>query len=124
VHTYNGLVASGFAQAGAIAALRSAPDDLTKAVEEYQRRRDTVIEELDGLPVINASGGWALLLDTQAMDISPADASRRLLEERVAATPMTVWGETVAPRHIRFVFSREPIDRLRLLGERVRNALT
>ena len=124
VHIYNGLVASGFCQAGAIAALRSAPDDLTKAVEEYQRRRDTVIEELDGLPVTNASGGWALLLDTEVMGISPPEASRRLLEQKVAATPMTVWGETVAPRHIRFVFSREPVERLRQLGERVRKALT
>lgn len=124
VHIYNGLVASGFGQAGALAALRSSPDDLTKAVEECQRRRDTVMEELDGLPAINASGGWSLLLDTEAMGISPPEASTRLLEQKVAATPMTVWGETVAPRHVRFVFSREPVGRLQHLGERVRKALT
>jgi aspartate/methionine/tyrosine aminotransferase len=124
VHIYNGLVASGFGQAGAIAALRSPPDDLTGAVSEYERRRDTVMEQLDGLPAVNASGGWALLLDTEAMGIPAPEASQKLLEERVAATPMTVWGETVAPRHIRFVFSREPVERLQLLGERVRKALT
>jgi N-succinyldiaminopimelate aminotransferase len=124
VHIYNGLVASGFCQAGAIVALRSDPDDLTKAVEEFQQRRDTVMEELAGLPAINASGGWALLLDTEAMDVPPPEASRRLLEQKVAATPMTAWGETVAPRHVRFVFSREPVERLRELGARVRKALT
>jgi aspartate/methionine/tyrosine aminotransferase len=123
-HIYNGLVASGFAQAGAIAALTSPSDDLTKAVQEFQRRRDTVMEEMAGLPAVSASGGWSLLLDTETMGIPPPEASRRLLEQKVAATPMTVWGETVAPRYVRFVFSREPVERLQLLGERVRRALT
>ena len=124
VHIYNGLVASGFSQAGAIAALESDPSDLSDAVAEFQRRRDVVVDELQGLPVVPASGGWALLLNTQKMGIPPAEASRRLLEQKIAATPMTVWGERVAPSYIRFVFSREPVDRLRLLGERVRAALT
>lgn len=124
VHIYNGLVASGFCQAGAVAALRSDPQDFEDAVAEFQRRRDAVVEELDGLPVVAATGGWALLLDTETMGISPPDASARLLEQKVAATPMTVWGEAVAPRYIRFVFSREPVDRIRELGPRVRQALT
>ena len=124
VHIYNGLVASGFGQAGAIAALRSEPSDLANAVAEFERRRNIVMEQLEGLPVVNASGGWSLLLDTEAMDISPGDASFRLMEHKVAATPMTVWGETVAPRFIRFVFSREPVDRLSELGGRVQRALT
>ena len=123
-HIYNGLVASGFAQAGAIAALTSPSDDLAKAVQEFQRRRDTVMEAMAGLPAVSASGGWSLLLDTESMGIPPPEASRRLLEQKVAATPMTVWGEAVAPRHVRFVFSREPVERLQELGERVRRALT
>ena len=124
VHIYNGLVASGFCQAAAIAALRSDPQDLADAVAEYERRRDVVMEELEGLPAVTASGGWALLLDTEAMGIPAPEASMRLLEQKVAATPMTAWGETIAPRYVRFVFSREPVDRLRQLGERVRRALT
>ena len=124
VHIYNGLVASGFAQAGAIVALRSDPANLAAAVAEYERRRDVVMQELGGLPAVSASGGWALLLDTEAMGIAPLDASARLMEQKVAATPMTVWGESVAPRYIRFVFSREPVERLRGLGDRVRKALT
>jgi len=123
-HIYNGLVASGFAQAGAIAALTSPSDDLKKAVQEFQRRRDTVMQEMAGLPAVSASGGWSLLLDTETMGIPPPEASRRLLEQKVAATPMTVWGENVAPSYVRFVFSREPVERLQQLGERVRRALT
>lgn len=124
VHIYNGLVASGFAQAGATAALRSDPEDLTKANAEFERRRDVVMKELEGLPTVAASGGWALLLDTEAMGIPAPDASKRLLAQKVAATAMTAWGERIAPRHVRFVFSREPVERLSVLGERVRNALT
>lgn len=123
-HVYNGLVASGFAQAGAVAALQSDPSDLVSSTAELQRRRDTVMAQLEGLPAVSASGGWALLLDTEAMGVPPPEASARLLEQKVAATPMTVWGETVAPRYVRFVFSREPVARLELLGERVRAALT
>lgn len=124
VHVYNGLVASGFNQAAALAALRADPAHLESATAELQRRRDATMAQLDGLPAVTASGGWALLLDTEAMGIPAPEASRRLLEQKVAATPMTVWGETVAPRHVRFVFSREPVERLELLGERVRRALT
>ena len=124
VHVYNGLVASGFTQTGAVAALRSDPSDLAAAVAELQLRRDCVMRELDGLPAVSASGGWALLLDTEEMGIPAPEASRRLLEQKVAATPMSVWGERVAPKYVRFVFSREPVERLEMLGERVRAALT
>jgi hypothetical protein len=37
---------------------------------------------------------------------------------------MTAWGETVAPRHVRFVYSNEPVERLAALGARVRAALS
>jgi hypothetical protein len=36
---------------------------------------------------------------------------------------MTGWGGDVAARHVRFVFSNEPVERLALLGDRVRRAL-
>ena len=44
-------------------------------------------------------------------------------EQKVAATPMRGWGGEIADRHVRFVFSNEPVERLALLGERVRAAL-
>jgi aspartate/methionine/tyrosine aminotransferase len=46
-----------------------------------------------------------------------------LIETKVAATPMTGWGGDVAARHIRFVFSNEPVPRLLNLRERVDRAL-
>jgi hypothetical protein len=49
--------------------------------------------------------------------------SAELLTRKVAARPMTGWGGEVAGRHLRLVFSREPVDQLASLGERVRGAL-
>jgi hypothetical protein len=51
------------------------------------------------------------------------EMSQRLIREKVAATPMTGWGGAVANRHIRFVFSNEPVERLAGLGDRVKRAL-
>ena len=122
VHIYNGLVASGFAQAGALAALTAADDGLAAANAEWQRRRDETMRQLAGLPAVRPAGGWSLLLDVAAMGDDPAALSARLLEQKVAATPMTGWGGDIAARHLRFVFSREPVERLALLGERLRRA--
>jgi N-succinyldiaminopimelate aminotransferase len=124
VHLYNGLVASGFGQAGAVVALRSDPGDFQSVVDELERRRDAMITQLEDLPLVRAEGGWSMLLDTRAMGIEPTDASVRLLEHKVAATPMTVWGDAVAPRYLRLVFSNEPVERIELLGDRLRRALT
>jgi aspartate/methionine/tyrosine aminotransferase len=123
VHIYNGLVASGFAQIGAHAALTAADDGLAAANAEWQRRRDETMRQLDGLPAVKPHGSWSLLLDVAALGRDAADVSARLLEQKVAATPMIGWGGDIAARHVRFVFSNEPVERLALLGERVRRAL-
>jgi aspartate/methionine/tyrosine aminotransferase len=43
----------------------------------------------------------------------------RLEDAAVAATPMTGWGGDVAGRHVRLVFSAEPVERLATLPERL-----
>lgn len=123
VHIYNGLVASGFAQIGARVALSVPDEDLLAANAELERRRDETLRQLDGLPVIRPAGGWSLLLDVAALGLDCVEVSDRLLAQKVAATPMRGWGGEIADRHVRFVFSNEPVERLALLGERVRAAL-
>jgi aspartate/methionine/tyrosine aminotransferase len=123
VEIYNDLVPSGFAQVGVRVALEAGPEDQAAATSELQRRRDETMRQLDGLPAIRAAGGWSLLLDVAELGLDAATVSNRLLEQKVAATPMTGWGGDVAARHVRFVFSREPVERLALLGARVRAAL-
>jgi aspartate/methionine/tyrosine aminotransferase len=123
VHIYNGLVPSGFAQIGTRVALEQPDDHLAAANAEYERRRDETLRQLDGLPAVRPAGGWSLLLDVAALGLDSVDVSDRLLEQKVAATPMRGWGDEVADRHVRFVFSNEPVERLALLGPRVRAAL-
>ena len=120
---YNGLVASGFAQIGTRAELEVGDEDVAAATAEWQRRRDETLRQLDGLPVVPPHGAWAALLDSEALGLRPSELSARLLEHKVAATPMDGWGGEVAGRHLRFVFSNEPVARLALLGERVHAAL-
>jgi len=122
-HIFNGLTPGGIAQAGAVAALRASPEDLSGAAAEWERRRDVMLDQLEGLPAVRPAGGWSLLMDTEALGVSPPDLSRALVEQKVAATPMTTWGEHVSPRFIRFVYSNEPVERLSDLGRRVRAAL-
>ena len=123
VHIYNGLVASGFNQVGTQVALSLPDDGLAAANAEWQRRRDETLRQLDGLPTVRPAGSWSLLLDVAALGLDCMDVSARLLEQKVAATPMRGWGGDVADRHVRFVFSNEPVERLAVLGERVRAAL-
>jgi aspartate/methionine/tyrosine aminotransferase len=121
---YNTTVTSGFAQLGAHAALTTADHGVGEAVIEWQARRDLILRELEGLPVVSPDGGWSLLLDAAELGVEAPELSASLLERgRIAATPMGAWGETVAPRHVRFVYSNEPLARLRGIGERVRAAL-
>ncbi|NUR93202.1 MAG: pyridoxal phosphate-dependent aminotransferase [Nonomuraea sp.] len=109
---YNTIVTSGFAQLGAVAALRG-PAGVEEAVAEYQARHDTVISQLAGLPVVRAAGGWSCLVDAEALGLTAPELSARLLERgRVAATPMTAWGSGVASRYVRLVYSAEPVARL------------
>jgi aspartate/methionine/tyrosine aminotransferase len=54
-----------------------------------------------------------------------AEASRRLLEKgKIAATAMVNWGGDDIKNYVRIVFSNEPVDRLRGIGQRFREALT
>jgi aspartate/methionine/tyrosine aminotransferase len=127
VHIYNGLTPGGIAQAGAYAAL-TAPneaEDLAKCVAEWQKRRDVMLEQLQGMPVVPAEGGWCMLMNVQKMGFRTAsEVSRLLLEKgKVAATPMTYWGEKNSEQFLRLVFSNEPVQRLADLGERFDRAL-
>ncbi|HET8624566.1 MAG TPA: pyridoxal phosphate-dependent aminotransferase [Gemmatimonadales bacterium] len=124
VGTYTVVTPVGLAQPGAAAALTTADDGLAAAVTEWQRRRDRITAELEGLPITPAAGGWSLLLDVGALGLDSFTASERLLARgRIAATPMRHWGEVNGDTYVRFVFSNEPVARLTGMGPRVRQVL-
>ena len=113
----------GIAMPGAEAALIGSDAGVSSAIAEWQRRRDVMIEELAGLPVIRPGGGWCLLMDTRKLGLDPEIAAQELLEKgKVATTPMNNWGTERAGAYLRFVFANEPIVRLRSLRERIRRA--
>ncbi|HLI13699.1 MAG TPA: pyridoxal phosphate-dependent aminotransferase [Alphaproteobacteria bacterium] len=115
----------GIAMDAVATALEAPEDDVRKAVAEWQRRRDVILGELDGVaPAIPPHGGWSLLIDCRALGLDGEQASRLLLERGgIAATAMANWGGPAAARYLRFVFANEPCERLSGLGERVKRAL-
>jgi aspartate/methionine/tyrosine aminotransferase len=114
----------GIAQEAVALALEQGDAAVTGAVAEWERRRDIILAEMDGLPVIPPHGGWSMLLDVGALGFDGSTASERLFRlGKVAATPMVNWGDDKADRYVRFVFANEPVERLRGLGDRVRHAL-
>ncbi|MGH2945839.1 MAG: pyridoxal phosphate-dependent aminotransferase [Solirubrobacteraceae bacterium] len=120
VHVYNTTMPTALSRFAATAVLRGDQGHVADAVAELERRRDTILDALAGWPVIRPAGGWSLLIDAAAMGLEPAELSRLLLEDAaVAATPMTGWGGEVAGRHVRLVFSAEPVERLATLPERL-----
>lgn len=123
-HLYNVVTPPGVTQVGAAAAFQTPDDDFECCRAEWERRHDTLISELSGYPVVPAAGGWSLLMNVHKLGLDAEVASDRLLRlGKVAATPMTHWGKHVAPQYVRFVFSNEPVGRLRSLGDRLRRAL-
>jgi aspartate/methionine/tyrosine aminotransferase len=113
----------GIAQVAVATALRAGDEDVAAATATWERRRDVILGELAGLPVIPPHGGWSLLLDAEALGHRAATATELLFDAgKVAVTPMAGWGETAA-RYVRLVFANEPEERLRGIGDRVRRAL-
>ncbi|WP_025619685.1 pyridoxal phosphate-dependent aminotransferase [Salinispora cortesiana] len=115
----------GLAQ-GAVAAALDAPDadaDVTAATQHWQRRCDTVLQQLSGYPIVRPHGGWSLLVDTQPLGLTPAELAGLLFDRaKVAATAMDGWGPSGA-RYLRIVFANEPVDRLSSLADRFRQAI-
>jgi aspartate/methionine/tyrosine aminotransferase len=120
----NVVVPVGIAQDAAAVALEAGDADVAAATATWQARRDLILRELDGLPVVRPDGGWSLLIDAGALGHTGAALSKRLFEKaRIAATPMDGWGEVNGTQCLRFVFANEPVERLRGIGDKVRSAL-
>lgn len=123
VRMANVVTPVGIAQSAAVAALEAPPDEYAEALTEWERRRDVVLTQLEGYAAIRPSGGWSLLVDTTRLGMDAVTMARRLLERgKVAVSPMTGWGVVNGEHYVRLVFSNEPVERLALLGQRMRRA--
>jgi aspartate/methionine/tyrosine aminotransferase len=121
-HVYNTTMPVAISRFAATAVLRGDQSHVAECVAELARRRDTMLSGLPDWPFVSPAGGWSLLLDVASLGFEPAEASRILLDEaKIAATAMTGWGDEVAGRYVRFVFSAEPVERLQTIPDRVAN---
>ena len=124
VHIYNVVTPTGIAQAGAEAAVKTKEDGFERCLGIWQRRRDTVLEQMSGLQVIPPAGGWSMLLNVRELGYDSFTASRLLLEKgKVAATPMKDWGNVNSDQFVRIVFSNETVQRFSTLRSRIDRAL-
>ena len=85
----NVVVPVGIGQAAAAVALEAGDDDVARATATWQARRDLILSELAGLPVIRPGGGWSLLIDGKALGMTGAAMSRRLFDG--PASPPRRW---------------------------------
>jgi aspartate/methionine/tyrosine aminotransferase len=124
VHIYNVVTPTGLSQAAARYALKSPETDIAAAVREWEKRRNVIVEQLAGLPIISAAGGWSMLLNVKALGYHSFAASDLLLKHgKIAATPMRDWGERNSDQFVRFVFSNETATRLSDIRDRVLRSL-
>lgn len=124
VHIFNAIMPSGFAQAGATAALAGSQDAVAESIATYQRNRDVLLQGLvsiPGLQVHAPEGGYFFIANISALGATSGEFCERLLEEEeVATTPMMAWGsDDFGGHHVRFIFTNEPEDRLREAARRI-----
>jgi len=120
----NVVCQTGISMQGVAAGLNATDDGLQAAIAVWQERRDVLLREFDGLPVIPPHGGWSLLLNAAFLGMTSQELTERLFKEaKIATTPMAGWGENAAS-YVRFVFSNEPKERLVGLGEKVKKVLS
>jgi N-succinyldiaminopimelate aminotransferase len=121
----NVVCQTGIAMGAVATAIGDPHAGIQACVEEWQRRRDVLLEELRDFVAIPPHGGWSLLLDVSPLGLDGVTASKRLLElGKIAATPMLHWGSANSRKYVRFVFANEPVHRLCGIGQRVKQALT
>ncbi len=119
----NVVCQTGISMKGVACGLNAKDDGLNDALKIWQERRDTLLYELNGLPVIPPHGGWSLLFDAKALEITSELVSEKLFTKaKIATTPMIGWGEN-AKNYVRFVFSNEPKERIIGIGKKVKDAL-
>jgi len=120
----NVVCQTGIAMGAVATAINEQDDGISDFAGELQRRRDLLIDELAGFDVIPPHGGWSLLVDVSALGLDGSAASALLLERgKIAATTMVNWGGPHCAKYVRLVFSNEPVERLRGIGDRFRQAL-
>lgn len=120
----NGVAPVGIAAEATVAALSDA-QHFAYVCMEWQARRDALLHELQTIAAVSRPlGGWSLLLNVSPWKCTGADAVRLLFSRGIAVTPMDGWGTARVRDYIRIVFSNEPAERFKGIGQRIDRALS
>lgn len=130
VHQYVMMSAPTPAQFAAIQALKDGEEDVRGMVQEYDRRRQLVVERLNemGLPCQEPMGAFYAFPQIGGSGMNDETfAERLLMEERVAVIPGSAFGEAGAG-HVRICYAQkyellvEAMDRMQRFVDRNRVA--
>ena len=126
LHLYVSICANSVAQEAAIAALRGPQDWLAAWLGSYQRRRDVLVEALNGIEGIHCQlpqGGYFAFPDISTIERDAYKFAERLIEEAgVVVTPGPDYGPH-GEGHVRMVFGSATEDEVREAAERMQRAL-
>ena len=116
-HTTYGV--PGYIQDAALFALEAGPELEDRIAAPFRRRRDMVLERLEGHPVIGhipAEGGMYVMLDIRATGLSGSAFAERLLdEEHIAVMPGESFGQAAAG-HLRVALTRPDEELAEAMG--------
>ncbi len=105
---------TSISQKAALAALSMQETEIAPFVEEFQTRKNCLIEKLQEIQQIsffNPKGAFYCFVDISALKISPVEFASRLLEEEfVAVIPAESFG---SDKHIRLSFATSQNDLIR-----------
>jgi len=96
IHQYTMLCASIMGQVAAIEALKSGESSIAEMVEEYNRRRLTMVQGLNdiGLSCFEPRGAFYAFPSIKSTGMTSEEfAEKLLIEEKVAAVPGTAFGQ-------------------------------
>ena len=89
---------ASFVQKAGIAALRGPQDSIRKMVQEYDRRRKFIVEQLNNITGLSCNmpkGAFYVFPDVSSLGVTSLEFCSRLLEEEgVSTTPGSVFGES------------------------------
>jgi aspartate aminotransferase len=125
VQEHSVTTATSFAQVGGVAALTGPRKPIAEMVEEFSRRREIVVDGLNGLPGVHClppDGAFYVFPDVSGTSLTGTELAGRCLKQGVAITPGIGFGDAW-DTHVRLSFATSE-ERIRTGLERMAQALT
>ncbi len=125
IHQYATICATSFAQWGAVAALRGPQAEMTRMIEEFDRRRTLVyaaLQEMPGISVVKPLGAFYIFPNIKETGKTPMELTQYLIQEaKIAVVPGTVFGE-FGNEFIRISYANS-YENLEVAMERMKGAM-